>query len=388
MGNVRLSDNLLSRPLSNGFSDFKPSSFISNSFCITILFLFFLLSIGNSFVFGMQPKADFSEISHTADIIFVGTVNDVSCKRLAGSNNVLTYVTFKQIYLIDRKAHVSEDVKDKITLTFGGGRADGAAVSYSGVPKFEIGQRCLIFALYDGRRYTNPLVGGIQGLFRLTTDAQTGKSYPLASGKAGIISLNNGKLKKLSRVDKINNGQIQRLPRRKPLMAAPHSKSKSSIARTAKEPPLPKKILSLEEFITNIHSTLAAGPPSNPVFRIKGRGKVLHDNYPVTEKNPKASDNAPAANLARKGLVPSGQIPPGRDDPTFPIDRITNDSSPYPTESNDSQAPLAMGDGIAFGWCGYLDLPGVFEQYDASWSPWYEINSNSMWLYNQFMGIY
>ena len=358
-------------------------------FRFAALFLVILLILPNSSVLGMHPQVEFSEVSHTADVIFVGTVTDVSPWRNPGNRMVFTNVTFEQIDLISRKDHVPEDVEDRITLTFGGGKADGVAMRVSGVPTFEVGQRCLIFTLHDGRRFDNPLVGGEQGLFRLTEDAETGIEYPMATGKAGIVSVNNGRLEKVSRLESIKNGKIQRRAKWNRVIEPPRSKGKSPDGVTAKERSLPDKILSLKEFKKNIHATLAGPKPANPKFRIIDREGIPIEIYPGPGEDLELQDISGQPMSIRSGLIPSvPRFPSSQNNILFPYDKFIGNNVLNPDESSILDTVNKAGDGTYLGWCGHFDLPLVMQQLNSSWSPWYEANNYAMWFFNQFMNVY
>lgn len=180
------------------------------SLLVGVLALIAFLALPTSSVLGMHPHVEFDEVAHSADVIFVGTVTDISTRLTNTGRMVFTDVTFENIHLIARQDHVPEKSSRKITLTFAGGKVGDLAVRVTGVPEFEIGQERLIFTRHDGQIYANPVIGGDQGLFELIKDEATGFEYPLAAGRAGIASVDNGKLKKISRVEKVQNGAIQR----------------------------------------------------------------------------------------------------------------------------------------------------------------------------------
>jgi hypothetical protein len=101
------------------------------------------------------PK-DFAALCSEADLIFVGTVTDVSSRWSDPAiQSIETLVTFGDL------TWVRGTPKSTVTLRFGGGTVDGLREEFAGVPHFAVGERRVIFA-HEGT-FVSPIVGFDQG---------------------------------------------------------------------------------------------------------------------------------------------------------------------------------------------------------------------------------
>jgi hypothetical protein len=102
----------------------------------------------------------FAEICREADRIFVGTVAQVGSRwKDRDRMEIETLVRFTSVETIR-----GTDPGD-VTLRFGGGEVDGIREEIAGMPKFEVGQRLVIFARDGGS--LSPIVGFRQGYFQV-----------------------------------------------------------------------------------------------------------------------------------------------------------------------------------------------------------------------------
>jgi hypothetical protein len=126
---------------------------------ISLSFIALLAASAPKAGWAMHPHVEFDELSHTADIIFAGTVTETRCRFGPNGSTIFTDVTFGDVRTLGRKSHLKPDTLNVVTLTFEGGQVGDVGLKVSGVPRLEVGQRVLLFALHDGREYSNPLAG-------------------------------------------------------------------------------------------------------------------------------------------------------------------------------------------------------------------------------------
>jgi hypothetical protein len=127
----------------------------------------------------------FAEICREADRIFVGTVADVGSQwKDRAQMQIETAVRFTSVQAVHGTGG------GDVTLHFGGGEVDGIREEIAGMPKFETGERLVIFAR-DGKSIS-PIVGFRQGYFRVAE----GPSGPVVADADGrpVIGVENGAL--------------------------------------------------------------------------------------------------------------------------------------------------------------------------------------------------
>ena len=116
------------------------------------------------------PK-DFQDLAREADVVFAGTVTDIYSEwdGEAYHSKIHTYVTFTDLKII------AGDYTDRsIEVRLLGGEIDDIGVEYSGVPKFRLGDKNIIF-LSGNFKALCPIVGWSQGIYRVVTDLDTGE---------------------------------------------------------------------------------------------------------------------------------------------------------------------------------------------------------------------
>lgn len=122
----------------------------------------------------------FDQLVAEADTIFQGTVTDVKSEWTGegGQRHIISYVTVK----------VEDTLKgnpgDTYTLRMLGGTVDGETMEVSDSPKFQIGDRDILFVQNNGKQFI-PLVGIMHGRFQVHKDENTGADVILSNeGKA------------------------------------------------------------------------------------------------------------------------------------------------------------------------------------------------------------
>ncbi|MHC4743703.1 MAG: fibronectin type III domain-containing protein, partial [Planctomycetota bacterium] len=315
--------------------------------------------------FGMHVYIPFPEVSHTADVIFVGTVVDASPRLGPMGKMIFTDVMFEEIMLIRKKPGVSADVSKSVTLAFAGGQIGDRGVSVSGVPKFEVGQRYVVFSLMDGQPYANPLIGGSQGLFRVEVDASTGREYPVTPRGSGITSVSEGRLQLTRKLERIDGGVPVETPTRVTMVPAPQSSKGSLEQAWSRQVDPPDSILTLDEFVGEIRAILAEPAPVDGVLsRFSVEGGDKHSLQPF--------EGEPGGRTPKDGRIPMGPETV-RPEPTMVLGEPGWDVN-----------PLA---GTALCYCGNWELFLTMEQESPQWASYSE-NEYAMWMWNRFMDIY
>jgi len=349
----------------------------------------------------LEPHIGFTELTQTADIIFEGTVSNIQSRFGPTGRSIVTDVTFDIVQLIHRKDAAPQAAR-RVVLTFAGGQVGDLGLTVSGVPNFTLGQHCVVFSLFDGQSYMNPLVGGAQGLFEVTTDLATGIQYPTTPSRRGLTGVSGDELRYSEKVEQIDNGTAAFALPDFPAESAPRSPL-GDVEPAWSEAELrandPATLMTLDDFIAEIRLALLAPPPANPVLRIAGRHSF--EEQPVRELQKSHIDGVGGA-VPRGAL--DGAIPDLRpwtlpDDVGAPVGHSSALHNPLSQVKPDSGQPTAeglhstpIGDGgagerAALCYCGGFNLFLVMEQVPTNWWEWGE-NNDSMVRYNHFMDIY
>ncbi len=141
------------------------------AFCLTVL-----AAWGAPVAATVVVAKDFAALCAEADLVFVGTVTDVTSSwRDAAQRSIETQVTFGALTWLHGTP------RPAVTLHFAGGEVGGLREEVAGVPSFAVGQRRIVFAR-DGD-FLSPVVGFHQGLFQVVDDG-AGPVVLDASGRA------------------------------------------------------------------------------------------------------------------------------------------------------------------------------------------------------------
>ena len=110
-------------------------------------------------------KVTFSQVVDRAELIAVGTVSAIEDRWDAERGLPFIHVTFSDIEILKGTAPGGE-----LTLQFLGGlEPGGLRLTISGMPRFTVKQRAVVFSAGNGV-YACPLVGWWQGLYRVVFD--------------------------------------------------------------------------------------------------------------------------------------------------------------------------------------------------------------------------
>lgn len=215
----------------------------------------------------MHLQLSFDQITKQADVIFIGTVMERQTRYGGNQNMILTDVRFGLERLIYQAEQVQENVEDEIELTFAGGEMEGLTIKVSDVPTFEFGETYVVFTRMDGKTYASPIIGAFQGLFKVTSDDISGTLYPLTYGGHSIVEIRGNDIIAGPRVSRILYGEVEVLNEEEPFkmytippqpaegMEQTNTRAQVSAMLTEK----PERIMSLEEFVSEIHARLQMG---------------------------------------------------------------------------------------------------------------------------------
>jgi len=307
----------------------------------------------------MQPHASFAHLCHDADLIVVGTVGRTATRLAGTARVVVTDVVFDDLRVVHQASFADAvPIGASITLSHAGGEFGALGVSVSDQPQFVVGERYLLFALFDGRSYLHPLIGGNQGLFRLRRDDGTGIEYPLTGEGRGIRRIDGAELSVTPRVDEIRDGFAISRPVAIDIDVGPRAAPGSAdAARSRAIETGPAPILNLEQFLDAIDAELAALPPRTSLRLDRAR-------------DPSAAP-APPAKTALLDAVPLVE------------------SAGESADAQHHQLAPDGGGAAALCWCGSWGLNLVMEMFSAQGGHWsWQENSDGMWQWNQFMDVF
>lgn len=116
---------------------------------------------------------NFSELVDEADAIYRGAVTDVQARRVAraaGGSVIKTFVT------IGIQKALKGPEQRTVVLEFLGGTLGDEALEVSGVPKFTVGDRGIVFVQKNGLQFC-PLVRLGHGNYPIARDDNSGQEY-------------------------------------------------------------------------------------------------------------------------------------------------------------------------------------------------------------------
>lgn len=135
----------------------------------------------------------FPDLVHQAEVVAVGTVTGIQEQWDATRQAPITKVTFTNLTVL-KGGLGTED----LTLEFLGGHfPDGRVFVVSGIPRFTVGEKTVVFSTGNQRDFC-PLVGIWQGLLRVTFDPQHGEEVVKDNFQVPILGLQDDKFLKLT----------------------------------------------------------------------------------------------------------------------------------------------------------------------------------------------
>jgi hypothetical protein len=349
--------------------------------CILLFWYVFLFSLLTPrYVSGIQMHLPFAEVAQTADLIFVGTAVQESCRINQQQSMIFTDVLFEDISIVHAKGSSVQRGSETIRLTFAGGSLDGRRVEISDTPKLRMGHRYLIFALDDGKIYLSPIVGGTQGLFEVVEDAETGEFRILTFGHKPVLGFDaEGPMVGSDRVLEIRGGVIIAAPKQEEALAGlPSSDDPNSSVRASRRESSRGSPITLEEFTRYVRDEALTVPLSNRLLRFEGQGLFYrkNDDGGVEAENLKLTDPSRLPRL--------DQLDPHKS-PLHPLTPEADDNFESSRGQGGERSTGAKGGDL--GACGFQYLNIVMEQVPGSNWVWHD-NDNAMWIWNQFMDVY
>lgn len=126
----------------------------------------------------------FDELVAQAETIFEGTVTDVKSEWAGegGNRRIVSYVTFRVDDTLKGSAQQS------YTIRMLGGTVDGQTLEVADGPKFQAGDRDIVFVEKNGSQFI-PLVGIMHGRFKVMKDKVTGREIVAANDGRGVSDL-------------------------------------------------------------------------------------------------------------------------------------------------------------------------------------------------------
>ena len=140
------------------------------------------------------------ELSTVPKTAFIGRVIQLTPKRTS-TDFIITQVHFEIDYLV----YGDEKFSKRVLLQQLGGTIGDETISVCCQPKWELGERYLVFAEDPDVLFTSATLGALDGVFHVV-EGEDGISYPLAWGYRPISGLKNGYLKPSVRATSLDRG--------------------------------------------------------------------------------------------------------------------------------------------------------------------------------------
>lgn len=147
-----------------------------------------LMVVGRPSATVLIPK-DFKDLTKEADIVFVGTVTNIHSEWSdQEKTGIYTYITFSNLEII-----IGDFQDTTLIIRISGGQVDDRKILYLGIPQFEVGKRDLIF-LSGNFVELCPIVGWVQGRFRVVFDETVMADLVLTNDRKPIEEIRNNKI--------------------------------------------------------------------------------------------------------------------------------------------------------------------------------------------------
>jgi hypothetical protein len=329
-----------------------------------------VLVFGANLSLAHHVRVSFAEVAQTADLVFVGTVASQSSRLNEKGTMAYTDVTFADVEVVNATGRSKQKAASTITLTFPGGTVGSFSVSLCDTMRFETGARYVLCTLDDGQVYSNPLVGGAQGLFHVIRDSQTDEEFVTTAGGHAVVEMRGAELvSTTARVVGIERGTLR--------LDASTGANKSSVESAVSadgKPARPAVLqaadatarpLTLRSFVDGIRTVALRTTLHERAIPTGESGRFLRlvDGKVVAEP------------LGRPASGPIASTVP-------PVPLVGVGPAPAP-------ASRALGklNGGRLGACGFQELPIVMKQYPSTW--WeYQVANDCMVVWNKSRDLF
>jgi len=344
-----------------------------------------VIALSASVAYGLQLKLSLDEISQTADLIFIGTVQSRSSRYTDARTAIQTDIVFRDIQEVYSTEKSRQRGAATITLSHAGGRVGNIEMQASDTPTFTAGKRYLVFMNDDGPTYLNPVVGGDQGLFEVVTDPVTGQAHLLtAHGRAVLGIGGDGSVQaSTGRVLAIQGGVISAAadgPAASPQAEQlPQGVTSGALAEPATGPAIAladQTPMTVDAFIETMTSVSLKKPITAPQLKREGTGVFFRAVDGDIRVEPLKTSAPPERNLAVMATRNAPTIEEGKPD-------VMLNPSAGISSLDDGIIPL----GQSLFYCGNRGRPFNMEQVSTAWWEWY-VNNNSMWMWNQWVDLF
>jgi hypothetical protein len=201
----------------------------------------------------------FQHLATTPESIFIGRVANITPERTS-TNLIISNVTFAVDHLVCGKVNK----QDQIIIRQLGGTIDDETQSVCCQPKWELGERYLVFAEDPDILLSSPTLGALEGVYHVV-EGNDGVSYPLAWGYRPITGIKHGYLKPSVRATSLDRG-IATLHREPISRATPSDTSDNGNTVTA----TPTEFVTawkLDEMLEMIYSARNESPNKKATLR-------------------------------------------------------------------------------------------------------------------------
>ena len=233
---------------------------------------------------GESQPIIFRDLVLSADTIFAGKVDSRFIHELTKGPAIYHSVEFREVSRRVAESAVNGPPEQDVVLHFASTSADPSSLPAC---RFLPGDSYLIFAYSDGNVYSDSVVAGIRGVFRIIEDSVTGIQYPLAPGGSGIAEIVDGVIRETSVVEDIEDGTISWRPLAVTMAPSPINHQTGSAGLT-KEPLRPHHILDLDDLWHEIEKIQDAAATTLP-------GEILPDQSSLSDTQTSNAVHRPLA---------------------------------------------------------------------------------------------
>ncbi|MDP7006366.1 MAG: hypothetical protein QF718_09175 [Phycisphaerales bacterium] len=203
-------------------------------------------TLATNFVYAEHETPSFNDLATKPKSIFIGRVINITPERTS-TNFIITKITFAVDHLVTGNITKSEHIVIKQL----GGTIDDETISMCCQPKWELGERYLVFAEDPDALLTSPTLGALDGVFHVV-EGNDGVSYPLAWGYRPITGIKHGYLKPSVRATSLDRGMATL--HREPISSATPLDTSSDGSTVTATPTETATAWTLDEMLEMIYS--------------------------------------------------------------------------------------------------------------------------------------